>query len=202
MLRKVGGVMMVACVTAVGLAQAQATFMPSYNAPYRAFARHEFGGTLSFPSPGDFALEGQYRFGYKNWDIGFRAGWFDPGGVADNPVLVGVEGRARVLTHTPDFPLDGAVIVGIGGWLVEDFSTLFVPVGLSLGRRLDVEGSQVSIIPYAQPTMWLVANDFDTDLEFALGLGADFRLSRVFDARVSFSLGDNEGVSISAVWVR
>src|SRR5439155_573003 len=36
---------------------------------------------------------------------------------------------------------------------------------------------------------------------FALGLGGDFRLSRVFDARISAGLGDSEGVSIGAVWV-
>jgi hypothetical protein len=38
-------------------------------------------------------------------------------------------------------------------------------------------------------------------LHFAFGLGADFRLSRLFDARVSVGLGDIEGISVSAVWV-
>ncbi len=38
-------------------------------------------------------------------------------------------------------------------------------------------------------------------MNFTLGIGADFRLSRVFDARVSAGLGDLKGVSIGAVWV-
>ena len=39
-------------VAGVVSANAQATLMPSYNAPYRAFETHEFGATLSFPGGG------------------------------------------------------------------------------------------------------------------------------------------------------
>jgi hypothetical protein len=79
---------------------------------------------------------------------------------------------------------------------------LLVPVGLSLGRRLDVEDSQVSIVPFVQPTAILSHNSLDTDFNFALGIGGDFRLSSMFDARVSVGLGHLEGISISAVWLR
>ena len=40
-----------------------------------------------------------------------------------------------------------------------------------------------------------------TDLLFTLGLGADFRISRTFDARFSAAVGDLDGVSLAAVWV-
>ncbi len=121
-------------------------------------------------------------------------------------MLLGVDVRQRVITHSEDFPLDGAVVFGIGAQLADDpdpapGSTLIVPAGISVGRRLDVEDSQISIIPYVQPTLFLTANG-DTDLNFALGLGADVRLSRMFDLRVSGSLGDLEGIALSAVWVR
>ncbi|HSD31701.1 MAG TPA: hypothetical protein VLB49_07310, partial [Gemmatimonadales bacterium] len=76
---------------------------------------------------------------------------------------------------------------------------LIIPVGLSLGRRLDTE-SNLSIVPYLQPTMFITV-DGGSDVLFALGLGADFRLSRAFDLRVSAGLGDVEGVSLGAVWV-
>lgn len=198
-MRKALGLIVTALtVTPVAL-EAQTTGMPSYNAPHRAFARHEFGGTLSFPEGGDFGIEGQYRFGNRTWDIGFRGGVFDPG-VGDAIFLAGVEGRSRVITHTEQFPLDGAVVVGVGGWL-GDNSVLFIPAGLSLGRRILIEDSQVSIVPYAQPTVFLTANG-GTDVQFALGLGADFRLSSMFDARVSVGVGDLEGISVSAVWLR
>src|SRR2546426_1102301 len=39
-------------------AEAQATGMPSYNAPYRAFQRSELGGVFSFPEGGGTAFEG------------------------------------------------------------------------------------------------------------------------------------------------
>jgi hypothetical protein len=187
-----------------GHALAQSTGLPSFNAPYRAFVRYEFGGTVSFPDGGGTALEGQYRFGSGQFDIGLRGGvFFTPAGAGDDVVLLGVSARQRVIEHSEEFPLDGAIVLGVGGLLVENFSSIIIPFGLSLGRRLDVEDSPVSIVPFAQPTAFLSAgSNQDTDLNFSLGFGADVRLSRVFDARLSIGLGDIEGISISAVWVR
>ncbi len=108
-----------------------------------------------------------------------------------------------MITHTIDFPLDGAIVFGAGADLVSGGSELNIPVGLSLGRRIDPQGSTVSIVPYVQPTLAFIVGDQPSDLIFAFGIGADFRLSRVLDARVSGGLGDAPltGVSISAVWV-
>ncbi len=172
-------------------AVAQATGMPSFNAPYRAFQRSEFGGVLSFPDGGGTGFEGVYRYASGKFDIGLRGGFFDPGGTASTVVLVGIEARERVITHTIDFPLDGAIVFGAGADLV------------SVGRRIDPQGSTVSIVPYVQPTLAFIVGDQPSDLIFAFGIGADFRLSRVLDARVSGGLGDAPltGVSISAVWV-
>jgi hypothetical protein len=186
---------------AVGAVVAQSTGMPAFNAPYRAFEQHEFGGTLSFPEGGGFGAEGLFGFGTGKFDFGLRGGFWNPD-PGDTRILAGVRLRQRVIEHTETFPLDGAVVFGLGGQFVDNFSTLVAPVGLSLGRRLDVEDSQVSIVPYVQPTAFLTAgSNQDTELHFAFGLGADFRLSRLFDARVSVGLGDIEGISVSAVWV-
>ncbi len=185
---------------AASQAAAQATGMPSFNAPYRAFTRSEIGLTLSFPNGGATGFEGVYRMSSGKFDIGFRGGILDASGPGTTVLLVGVEARQRVLSHTTDFPLDGALVLGVGGGFGSGNSTLFVPVGLSLGRRIDLQGSTVSIVPYVQPTGLLVAGS-GTDFFFALGLGADFRLSPRFDARISAGLGDLEGVSLSAVWV-
>ena len=204
MLRKLAPAVALMLGTAT-TAWGQATGTPSFNAPYRAFVRHEVGGTISFPEGGGTALEGQYRFGYRAFDIGLRGGIFFPSGAADDRFLVGAEGRGRVLTHTEQFPLDGALVVG-AGFNFNGGTVFAAPVGLSLGRRLTIEDSQISIVPYVQPTGFLTNSPGiggrDTDFLFAVGLGADFRLSQVFDARISVGLGDVEGVSISAVWVR
>jgi hypothetical protein len=178
---------------------AQATGTPTFNAPYRAFNNSEFGLLISFPNGGGTAFEGVYRVSSDRFDIGFRGGMFDPSGAGSAVLLVGAEARERVLTHSQDFPLDGALILGLGGNFVSSNSQLIIPVGLSLGRRLDTQSS-VSIVPYVQPTMFLTVDGGSSAL-FALGLGSDFRLSRTFDLRVSAGLGDVEGVSIGAVWV-
>lgn len=182
-------------------ASAQATGQPSFNAPYRAFTRSELGLVISFPDGAGTAFEGAYRMSSGKFDIGFRGGMLDPDGPGDAVLLLGAEARQRVITHTPDFPLDGALILGIGGAFESGNSLVIIPVGLSLGRRIDPQDSKISIVPYVQPTGLFSAADGETDFNFAIGLGADFRLSPRFDARISFGLGDLEGVSLSAVWV-
>lgn len=179
---------------------AQATGMPSFNAPYRAFERSEVGLILSFPSGGSTAFEGAYRFASgPKLDIGFRGGVLDAD-AGDAVFLLGAEARLRVITHNQDFPLDGAFIFGAGAGL-SDNSVLILPAGLSLGRRINIEDSQVSIVPYVQPTMFITVGD-EADVHFALGIGGDFRLTKRFDARVSVGVGDVEGFSIGAVWLR
>ncbi len=196
-----GGVLLLAM--SVGLsttAAAQATAMPSFNAPYRAFTRSEIGISLSFPKGGATAFEGVYRMASGKFDLGFRAGILDQDN-ADAVLLLGAEARQRVVTHTEDFPLDGALILGIGGGFSSGDSRVIVPAGLSLGRRVQPKDSKISIVPYVQPTGTLIAGNGSSDFFFTLGFGSDFRLSPRFDARISAGLGDLEGVSLSAVWV-
>lgn len=184
------------------LVEAQSTATPSFFAPYRAFTRFEFGGTVSFPEGGN-AYEGNYGVGSGRWDLGFRGGVFDPNNDPDLVFLAGVSFRSRIVTHTEDFPLDGALVLGVGGLFVEDGTTIVIPGGISLGRQLNVEDSDVSIVPYAQPTVFITAGENqDVELRIALGFGADFRFSRSLDARVSLGLGDVEGIALSLVWVR
>ena len=188
----------IASVVAVSSAAAQASGLPSFNAPYRAFVGHEAGFAVSFPGLDDAAIEGLYRFGRGRFDIGFRGGvWFKNG---DETLALGVEARQRILTHSDDFPADGALILGLG--LQTGASDDLIPsVGVSFGRRIDLEDSDVSIIPFVQPHLWWFLGDTD-DVKFSLGLGGDFRLSPRFDLRVSVGIGDIDGLSVGAVWIR
>lgn len=188
-------------VLTAGGAAAQATLNPAYNAPYRAFADKEYGVAISFPGGIDAAFEGIYRIGSGRFDVGFRGGAaVGVGGTDETLLIFGTEFRHRIIEHNEEFPADGALVFGAGARLGE-FNQLVLPLGLSLGRRLDVEDSEVSIVPYLQPTMIVIAGDFD-DVIFSMGFGADFRLTRVFDLRVSAGLGDLDGISVGAVWVR
>src|SRR2546425_1206661 len=110
-------VMVLVAVLAGALPQAattQATGMPSFNAPYRAFQRSELGAVFSFPNGGGTGFEGMYRYASGTLDIGLRGGIFDPPGSGKAVLLAGVEARQRVITHTIDFPLDGAIVFGAG----------------------------------------------------------------------------------------
>src|SRR5438093_10471694 len=88
---------------------AQATGLPSFNAPYRAFTRSAIGLVLSFPTGGGTAFEGAYRVSRGKFDFGLRAGIFTPGGSGNSRFRVGGAARERVVTHSEDFPLHGAL---------------------------------------------------------------------------------------------
>jgi hypothetical protein len=204
-LRRTLGLTALAFAVTLGRAAAQASFTPAYNAPYRAFESHEFGAMLSFPSGGtDFAVEGQYRFGHGRFDIGVKVGVAD--GVADAEGVAGVEARFRVIDHTEqNFPLDGAVVLGIGTY---GFDRWAVPsAGVSLGRRVDLDGFE--FVAYGQPTVFLTtgnpgaAGGAETRFDFGLGLGVDFQIADAVDLRTSFGVADGPGgVSFGVVWVR
>jgi hypothetical protein len=164
-------------------------------APYRAFNRVEFGGSLSDPGAG-LALEGFYRFGQKRYDFGFRGGFRDPGGSGETEFLAGADFRTRIIDHTADFPLDGALTAGFGLNFGDGETHALVPLGVSLGRRVELEGSDVQFVPYFHPVLVPTFGD-RSDVLFALGLGVDVAFNKRFEIRVSGALGDYEGIGVS-----
>jgi len=188
---------------AAGKATAQETGTPIFKAPYRAFTQHEFGASLSDPGEGfNLALEGFYRYGSGPHDIGFRAGFADPEGAGDTRLLLGADFRTQVVSYSEAFPLDGSLTVGFGGNLGDGPDAWFVPVGVSLGRRFELEGSKTTFVPYAHPVIVPTFGGGDSEVNFALGLGVDVRFSRELAVRVSGGIGDIEGVGISLTYLR
>ena len=191
----------VAATLALGApADAQETGTPVFSAPYRAFASHELGLSLSAPEGADLGLEGFYSFASGRNDFGLRVGLLDAGDTSD--LVLGGRFRTRLLTHSEDFPLDGALTVGLGAVFSDGGTVLRTPIGLSLGRRIDSRSSGLSFVPYLQPVLVPTFSEGDSELELALGLGLDIRLTRRFDLRVAGSVGDLEGFSVSFAWVR
>jgi hypothetical protein len=181
-------------------ARAQETGTPVFSAPYRAFSHHELGLSLSAPEGSDLGLEGFYSFASGRNDFGLRVGLLDEG--ESSGLLLGGRFRTRLVTHSEDFPLDGALTVGLGAQFLDGGTVLRTPIGLSLGRRIDSRSSGMSFVPYLQPVVIPRFSDGDSELDFALGLGLDLRLTRRFDLRVSGSVGDLEGFAVSFAWVR
>ncbi len=187
-------------LTLAASAAAQETGTPVFSAPYRAFEKHELGVSLSAPEGADLGVEGFYSFASGRNDFGLRVGVLDTGDHTD--FAVGGRFRTRLITHSEDFPLDGALTVGVGGVFYDGGAVVRVPIGLSLGRRIDSKSSGISFVPYLQPVLVPTFSEGDSKMDFALGLGLDIRLTRRFDLRVSGAVGDLEGFAVSFAWVR
>jgi hypothetical protein len=180
---------------------AQETGTPVFMAPYRAFEQMEFGVMFSDPNAGDWAIEGEYGFGFGAYDVIVNGGYLDREG--GSAATLGGSLRSRVITANEKFPLDGAFTIGAGAIVGEGADAFWVPVGLSLGRRIDLEGSTTSFVPYIHPVLApRFQSGEDAQLDVALGLGVDIRFGKNFDVRVSGGIGDIDGVAIGLVWVR
>ena len=186
---------------AVGTGAAQETGTPVFHGPYRSFAGYEFGGTVSFQPAQQTAIEGQYRRAFGQLDAGLRAGAMIRDDVQDS-FLVGFEARHPLISEL-HFPLRGALVTGVG-LDVSGGVSFWLPVGLTLGRRLTVENSAVSFVPYVQPTGFITSTT-SSKLAAALGAGLDIRMSAAFEVRVAGSFGSSgapEGISVAASWLR
>lgn len=183
-----------------GPLRAQTTGMPVFLSPYRTFQRVEFGASLSDPGSG-FGLEGFYRIGHRSYDFGFRGGFVDQDN-QETVFVAGIDFRTRVVDHSVDFPFDGAFTLGLGAAFGDGSTVARVPVGISLGRRVELEDSSVQFVPYLHPVLVPVFGDTNSDLDFALGLGVDIALNRRIEIRVSAALGDIEGVGLSLAFLR
>ena len=206
MRRRLCGGLVVAALLAVAADNltAQETGTPMFKAPYRAFTSHEFGAAFSDPGEGvSFALEGFYSYGRGSNDFGLRAGFADPDGPGDTRILLGGDFRTRIVNYSESFPLDGALTVGAGLNIGDGDDLIYLPLGITLGRRFELEGSKTTFTPYAHPTLLPVLGAAGgDDVGFALGLGVDMRFSRDWAVRVSGSVGDLEGVGIGIAYVR
>jgi hypothetical protein len=193
----------VVATPAVDLA-AQETGTPMFKAPYRAFTNYEFGAALSDPGENhSIAFEGFYGFARGNNDFGLRAGIADPEGAGQTQVLLGGDFRTRVVSYSESFPLDGALTVGVGANLGDNDDLVYLPLGFTLGRRFELEGSNTTFTPYAHPVVVPVwGAEGGDDVGFALGLGVDLRFSETWAARVSGGIGDLEGVGLGLTYVR
>jgi hypothetical protein len=199
-----GGVLVLALLAGVaGRSAAQETGTPIFKAPYRAFTNHEFGVSLSDPGEGvSLALEGFYRYGRAANDFSIRGGFADLSGSGGTRLLLGGDFRTQVVSYSESFPLDGSLTLGLGANVGDGPDTYYIPIGVSLGRRFDLEGSNTTFVPYAHPVIVPTFGGGNSDVDFALGLGVDIRFSEQWAIRASGGLGDIDGVGVSVAYIR
>ena len=211
MRRSLCGGLIVASVIALSVTNlaAQETGTPIFRAPYRTFNSYEFGGSLSDPGSGvDYALEGYYRYGSGSWDISVRGGWehlaSQVNGVATpccTRYLVGGDVRTQVLKYSESVPLDGAFTLGFGANVGSGVDAYYIPIGISVGRRFELENSKTTFVPFAHPVLIPTFGGGDSHIDFALGLGVDVRFSQSLALRASGGIGDIDGVGISLAYI-
>ena len=199
-----GAVLALALLAGVaGTSSAQETGTPVFKAPYRAFTSHELGVSLSDPGEGiSLALEGFYRYGKDANDFSVRGGFADLNGSGGTRLLLGGDFRTQVVSYSESFPLDGSLTLGVGANLGDGTDAYYIPVGISLGRRFEMEGSSTTFVPYAHPVIVPRFGGGDSEVDFALGLGVDIRFSETWAIRASGGIGDIEGVGISVAYIR
>ena len=198
-----GGILALALLAGVaGTSAAQETGTPIFKAPYRAFNTHELGASFSDPGEGvSFALEGFYRYGRGDNDFSVRGGFADLNGSGGTRILLGGDFRTQVLSYSEDIPVDGSLTVGFGANVGDGPDAYYVPVGISVGRRFDLENSNTTFVPYVHPVIVPRFGGGDSDVDFALGLGVDVRFSDEWAVRASGGIGDIEGVGISLTYL-
>ena len=199
-----GGIVVLALLAGVaGTSSAQETGTPIFKAPYRAFTSHEFGVSLSDPGEGiSLALEGFYRYGKDANDFSIRGGFADLNGSGGTRLLVGGDFRTQVVSYSESFPLDGSLTLGLGANVGDGPDAYYVPIGVSLGRRFDLEGSNTTFVPYFHPVIVPRFGGGNSDVDFALGLGVDIRFSEQWAIRASGGIGDIDGVGVSVAYIR
>ncbi len=190
-------VLFLAALAAEGIS-AQATGTPTFFAPTRGFGNTESGVSVSDGGgSGVIGVEGRYGFSLNRSDISMRAGYVDGGDAGSGNFVAGIEARIPVIGHDRDFPLDGAFILGVGRSFSDPGGETFVPLGLSLGRRFVLDGNDLQITPYVQPTVV-----FQSDSAFGFGLGLDLRIRGIPDIRLNWAEGDLDGFAVSLFWAR
>ncbi len=118
-------------------------------------------------------------------------------GPGSGTFVTGVEARIPVIGHDRSFPLDGAFSLGVGRSFRDPGGETFVPLGLSLGRRIALDGNDLQLTPYIQPTVI-----FQNDTAFDFGLGLDIRIRGIPEVRLNWGKEDLDGFAVSLFWAR
>jgi hypothetical protein len=206
-----GGLLVTAVLAwSAGSAAAQETGTPLFKSPYRMFTTHEFGAALSDPGSGvSYALEGFYRYASGPYDFSLRGGYehlsSEVNGVATpccSRYLLGGDFRTQVIKYSESVPLDGSLTLGFGANIGDGEDSYYIPIGLTVGRRFELEGSKTTFVPFAHPVLIPAFGGGGSRIDFALGLGVDVRLSQTFAIRASGGIGDIDGVGIGVSYIK
>ena len=175
-------------------ADAQIWDAPSFLPPRPG---EDVGVYLTQPNNADYGIQGIWRQ-HGNLNLGVRVGYVDTG--AGGAVIAGAEAWGPLFSAGADLPVDVTWTLGAGG-AFGDFTTVSVPVGVTIGRALVL--SPLTFQVYGHPRLALVAvavgDGTNVDLEGLFDLGADLHINEDWKARLGFTLGgaDSFGLGLA-----
>lgn len=150
---------------------------------------------------GDLGVMGLWRS--PSYNFGIRGGLAESGD--ELGVFAGLDFLGELTRSTEEFPLDIDWLLGAGIGVVNGV-LISAPAGLTLGH--DFTGEDVGFTPFISPRVILDAcldcndrgDDNDLNLDFAVDIGLDLRLTSSVAVRFGATLGDREGVGIGLVF--
>jgi hypothetical protein len=175
---------------------AQGWDTPMFLPPY---VGEEIGGYPTFPSSGDWGLQGIWRQ-QGSLNLGLRGGVARTGGGAPTVLLVGVEAWGG-LGRRSDKTLDLNWVTGLGATFRGHYSNLRIPLGISIGKRLQVPG--LALTPYILPRLAYQLEGLQSrthsTLNFEMDLGLDLTLASSVTFRAVGTVGawDTFGLGVA-----
>lgn len=195
----------VAAAIAAAPLGAQAWNYPAFQLPYAN--THEVLGGIAAGGDAGTSYFGQYR-DVTTTSLGYS---FDVAGVSgDNFSRFGLGAGLvkQFASASAQQPLDFAFTAGAYASFGDNATILRVPVGVSLGRRVPLDGG-LTVVPYAHPRLSIdvcgsgcddgvAGNDNNTEVNFVLDLGADLEMSPNLSLRGALSFGGVQRINDSA----
>ncbi len=202
--RLVIGSLLLAVSPAAAFAQAGVTPLLTEPAPLRG-GQLEFGGYVTIEDEID--LFGVFRQGLgQDLDYGLRAGYTDAGG---GGLHIGGDLRFGLADPTEDLPLGFGLVGGLQVTLADDANLISVPFGVSIGAEVGSPERKVTLFGLPRLEVDRVDPDVgesDTDLEFAVELGAKVELTNQIrlgaDLTISSHDDDNVSLALGLSWRR
>lgn len=198
-------------------APAQGWNYPSFELPVTTRRELNFAVAEGGDAPGGSSVVFQFRNAPGRVQVGVDIGLLDRPGVEGASAVVGV-GLARSISSARD-PIALLPTVGAYATIGDPTNLVRVPVGISVGGRLPLEGSLL-LTPYVHPRVSLdvcagcavaqrqpgsEGDDFDINADVELGLDLAFtpalsvRLAAVLGTD-SFLLGDGDAFGVSLAY--
>ena len=202
-------------LSALALAVAAPIGAQAYNYPALQNSRiseREYNFALADGGGSGTALIFQWREGLGNAKLQFTmdAGFADPDAAGAETRLIIGGGLGYQLTRaTDDMPFDIVLAGGIGATFGDNYTTMSLPFGASIGHRFPLQGS-LAISPFVHPRLSYSRRSDDgtpglpgtsrSETGLDVDIGANLEIGPQMSVRIGVVMGDADAIGLSFAW--